>query len=56
MLSAVEPDDVLAERGPEVDIKFALDRNDELSLSASMLERWLRRGVTPEDIVVSARV
>lgn len=52
MLSAVDPDDTLADDGPEVEIRFALDRSDDVHGVEAIVNGWRRRGVASEDIVV----
>lgn len=52
MLSAVDPDEMLAGDGPDVETRFVLDRREEVSAAASVVSSWLRRGVQPDDVVV----
>lgn len=52
MLAAVPLDELLAPDGPEVDFSWALDPKEELENAALMLERWIRKGISPEKIVV----
>ena len=52
MLSAVDPDDTVASEGPDVEMRFVLDRREEPQAAAAVIARWIRRGVEPKDIVV----
>ncbi len=52
MLAAVPLDKLLAPDGPDVDFSWALDARDELENAALMLNRWVRRGIPAESIVV----
>jgi hypothetical protein len=52
MLSAVDPDDTMASEGPEVEMRFVLDRREEPRVAAAVVGGWLRRGLEPEEIVV----
>ncbi len=54
MLSAVDPDEALAEAGPEVELRFVLDRKHDAFVAGSIVRGWLRKGVRAEDIVVIA--
>ncbi len=51
MLSAVDPDEMLADDGPDVETRFVLDRAEAVSAAASVISGWLRRGVRPDEIV-----
>jgi hypothetical protein len=52
MLAAVDPDDVLADGGPEVDLRFIADRREISTTVGSILAGWFRRGLPPGDVVV----
>lgn len=54
MLSAVDPDATLAGEGPDVEMRFVLDRAEEAKAAAATVANWLRRGVESNDIVVVA--
>jgi len=54
MLSAVDPDDVLAGDGPEVELRWVLDRREDARAAASVLRSWQRNGVESDSIVVVA--
>lgn len=52
MLAAVEPDEVLATEGPVTVLRFIADRGEEPGVVASIVTGWIRRGISPADIVV----
>ena len=54
MLAAVEPDETLAGDGPDVVVRFVLDRAEDVQGVEAVVGGWLRRGVPAEDIVVAA--
>ncbi|MCK9250713.1 MAG: NERD domain-containing protein/DEAD/DEAH box helicase [Solirubrobacteraceae bacterium] len=55
LLAAVEPDEAVARSGPDVVLRFVLDRKDEAAAAATIVETWRKRGIRLEDIVVLAR-
>jgi Nuclease-related domain/Uncharacterized conserved protein (DUF2075) len=54
LLSATDPDDALAESGPDVEIRWVVDRGDEPAAIGALLDTWRRRGVATGDTMVLA--
>ena len=54
LLAAVEPDEAVASPGPDVVLRYVLDRREDAVAAAAVVEGWCRRGVEPGGIVVLA--
>jgi hypothetical protein len=52
MLAALDLDETLASEGPDVDVRFAVDANDEATIVGQLLRAWTQSGVEASDIVV----
>jgi hypothetical protein len=54
ILSAVDPDETVAQSGPDVEMRFVLDRNEDVIGAAAVVRSWLQRSILAEDITVVA--
>lgn len=52
MLAALEADDVLADAGAQVELRWTSDRSEEASTVSSVVAGWKRRGITADAIVI----
>jgi hypothetical protein len=54
LLSAVDRDEVLAHDGPDVEVRWAVERRDQPNVVGALVDAWRRRGVDLDGLVIVA--